>query len=143
MLKNPVKKINSAQKTTTKIKNIRESINKNPDAWLLDYASIILDLVAQQEAVQFTDDLMTNDEANNCCVRDYAYQKSQELNQAINHQLGDMARYQAFTMAGLQAKARAFKAVTSPLEFDEGFLSYDANLLLTSLLMDLLGGVRQ
>jgi len=119
------------------------SVNTTNDLTLLDYAQVIVDLEAQKEAVQYTDNLMTNDEAHNHCVVDAACRKSKELNLSINYQLSEMATYQAFTMAGIQAKARAFKAVTVPISLDEGFISYEANLLLSSLIMDILGGVKQ
>lgn len=118
-------------------------VNNNPDLVLLDYAQVIVDLEAQKEAVQYTVDIMTDDEAHNHCVVDATCRKSQELNLSINYQLSEMATHQAFTMAGIQAKARAFKAVTVPISLDEGFISYEANLLLSSLIMDILGGVKQ
>lgn len=117
--------------------------NNNPDLVLLNYARVIVDLEAQKEAVQYTDNLITDDEARNHCIVDAACRKSQELNLSINYQLSEMATYQAFTMAGIQAKARAFKAVTVPISLDERFISYEANLLLSSLIMDILGGVKQ
>lgn len=117
--------------------------NNNPDLVLLDCAQVIVDLEAQKEAVQYTDNLMTDDESRNHCVIDAACRKSQELNLSINYQLSEMATYQAFTMAGIQAKARAFKAVTVPISLDEGVISYEANLLLSSLIIDILGGVKQ
>lgn len=121
----------------------RFSVNTTNDLTLLDYAQVIVDLEAQKEAVQYTDNLMTDDEVHNHCVVDATCRKSQELNLSINYQLSEMATYQAFTMAGIQAKVRAFKAVTVPISLDEGFISYEANLLLSSLIMDILGGVKQ
>jgi len=139
--------LHRAQKSTVFSQKAPESfsikLNNNPDAWLLDYAKTIIDLEAQKEAVQFTDDLMTSNEARNYCIIDDVQKQTQELNHSIKYHLSEMAHFQAFTFAGLQAKARALKAVTTPLHFDEGFVSYEANLLLTSLLVDVLGGVKQ
>lgn len=119
------------------------SVNTTNDLTLLDYERVIVDLEAKKQAVQYTDNLITDDEARNHCIVDAACRKSQKLNLSINYQLSEMATHQAFTMAGIQAKARAFKAVTVPISLDEGFISYEANLLLSSLIMDILGGVKQ
>lgn len=121
---------------TTSIK-----LNQNPDAWLVHYETTILDLVREKEAVQFIDTLMGNNEAPNHCIADKAYAKSQELNKETIYEISQMAQFQAFTMAGLQAKAKVLKAVTAPLKFDEGFVSYEVSMLFTSLLMDTLAGV--
>lgn len=143
----PKKNLQSTQTSAIFLKNAPEShsieLNQNPDAWLLDYETTILNLIKEQEAAQFIDSLMGDDEARNHCIADEAHRKSQELNQTINHEILQMAQFQAFTMAGLQAKAKVLKAVSSPLAFDEGFISYEVNMLLTSLLMDTLAGVKQ
>lgn len=136
---NKANPVDSMGNTETNI----SSVNTTNDLTLLDYEQVIVDLEAKKQAVQYTDNLMTNDEKRNRDVIDVACRKSQELNLSINYQLSEMATHQAFTMAGIQAKARAFKAVTVPISLDEGFISYEANLLLSSLIMDILGGVKQ
>jgi len=145
------KNLQSTQQSTVFSKNQSEScqkivkieLNKNADAWLQNYEATILNLIREKEAAQFIDDLMGNNEARNQCIADKAHRKSQELNLSINHEILQMAQFQAFTMAGLQAKAKVLKAVSSPLEFDEGFISHEVNILFTSLLMDTLAGVKQ
>ncbi|MDI2113931.1 hypothetical protein [Commensalibacter nepenthis] len=143
--KNISNRYKKPQKSTVSTQN-RESfsirLNNNSDAWLISYATSILDLIKKQEAVQFVDDLIGDDEARNHCILDEAHRKSQEFNQTINSEISQMAQFQAFTMAGLQAKARVLKAISSPLAFDEGFISYEVNMLFTSLLMDTLAGVQ-
>ncbi|CAI3959767.1 unnamed protein product [Commensalibacter communis] len=74
--------------------NVTTSIrlNQNTDAWLISYATSILNLIKEQEAVQFVDSMMGDDEARNHCIADEAHRKSQELNQSINIEKAEKGR---------------------------------------------------